>query len=1133
MPKILLDEHFDLARRLKEDDVLQSYLSDLRTRMADLHSDRKLQGIKLIQAEEKLMFDIWQSCGRNISWLIPFFFPRFPKKAPMSMMDRPFNMILLFMLSNHSFTLRGSRQIGKEQPYSEPVATPAGWKRMGELEVGDLVIGGDGKPCRVLEIHEQGLKPVFSVQFTDGATVRCGYDHNWLARLPGASEWQVLPFREIIPTLPGTEIPLTGAVHYAGPLNFREAVNCVQRLASTISGEVEECPGNILASILRSHLEVRRLAWRLLNREFRFSELRVDRLSPVTAQHVTDLIEGLGGVVSRKPDGSLRMLVEPESNGVRVMSRYHFEEAELSRCIVVDSPDHTYLTTRHTVTHNTVTIGTRQRTHAELFHGFRSMYVAPHTEPLNTYCRKFYDIDRAFRYPSPTGDKFKQLKQYKDYPNGSKIEMVRVQTSATPVRGKTYDECIIDETIDKDSEILVAVGKDLIPTKIIDMRVGMVTLAFDEQQHVTLDTVTAVVCRGKKHSWRIQCAGGHFVICTGSTRVFTNRGWFSSCEFISWKEAERCSKTLQAKTTLYAAAGIDPGFTTWRREHGFFRSARRVLQGQVQDESQRPISKMVCQGWDEGALPVPTGEGLQESGQSQGTSACSDSPPAEEIRGSGVSREDERLEKGIPGEEKSSWIAEGLKLYILKDGKMVEDDIVSVEYAGEQEVWDIETENHHTFFANGIAVHNCQLFDPSLEVEVLEVLNDSNIKSVMYAGTSTTTETMLEHCYQNGTQGVWHVLRDNGKTINCGNPEEVMKCIGEYCMLDPETGNPLDPLRGYYKYENPAAFEQRAISIHTPQILNPDKTKNVIEWNGIYQTMIRDQKKMIQEKLGIPVAEANQEVSESDLKRICVITDGPDARKAKARSKYYRMVVSGFDWGGSDYNPMTKTKISTTCHAVIGVSPDDRVHILHIRRHAGKDYKTILNQIVADHLAYSGGAMASDFGGGQQYHALLRTHPHIDPSRHVIFDYSAPETAICAPSKTSTLENMLMLNRTESITALYLAIVMDDPILLAPSWVEMEEYLRDFLNLNRVLIDKERGSKGRRFVYHRHPARTDDVVHALNFAYSLLRLSTQQMVIEDPAARVMLRNAIYGGNPGSVKALNPFAKALSNYGRED
>lgn len=40
--------------------------------------------------------------------------------------------------------------------------------------------------------------------------------------------------------------------------------------------------------------------------------------------------------------------------------------------------------------------------------------------------------------------------------------------------------------------------------------------------------------------------------------------------------------------------------------------------------------------------------------------------------------------------------------------ELVEVDIDRVLYLGPQEVWDIETARHHTFFANGVAVHNCQ-----------------------------------------------------------------------------------------------------------------------------------------------------------------------------------------------------------------------------------------------------------------------------------------------------------------------------------------------------------------------------------------------------------------------------------------
>lgn len=462
---------------------------------------------------------------------------------------------------------------------------------------------------------------------------------------------------------------------------------------------------------------------------------------------------------------------------------------------------------------------------------------------------------------------------------------------------------------------------------------------------------------------------------------------------------------------------------------------------------------------------------------------------------------------------------------------MVPSEIVSIEYAGEQEVWDIETEKHHTFFAGGIAVHNCQLFDPGLLTELLEVLSDSAIQSVLYAGTSTTVETLLETEYQAGTQGVWQVLKDDGSVLDCGDHEQVCDHIGPYFLVDPVTKNRLDPLRGYYKYLNPAGFADMRLSVHVPQIINPDIANDKLAWNRLYRTMIRDKKRFIQEKLGIPLEEANREVTKADLKRICVITDGRDELKKKCREGYYRCIISGFDWGGSDYNPMTRTKISNTFHVITGVAPNDKVHILHAKAHGGASYRNIMDNLLMDHFAFSAGAMASDFGGGQQYHSLLRSHPLIDASRHIIFDYDNPDSALCKPmSKEIMLENAFMLNRTESITALYMAILMNDPILLAPVWEESEDYMTHFLNLTRVMTEK---GEGRRFRYNRHGSKSDDFVHALNMAYSLLRLAHDQTLIADPEGRTKLRGAVYSDTMGGVSGHmgDPWASALSHYAR--
>src|SRR3712207_995754 len=50
---------------------------------------------------------------------------------------------------------------GRAQPLDKQVLTPTGFRSIGSLEVGDLVIGSDGRPTPVLGVYPQGRKEVF------------------------------------------------------------------------------------------------------------------------------------------------------------------------------------------------------------------------------------------------------------------------------------------------------------------------------------------------------------------------------------------------------------------------------------------------------------------------------------------------------------------------------------------------------------------------------------------------------------------------------------------------------------------------------------------------------------------------------------------------------------------------------------------------------------------------------------------------------------------------------------------------------------------------------------------------------------------------------------------------------------
>ncbi len=69
--------------------------------------------------------------------------------------------------------------MGYAQPLDANLLTPNGWKRMGEIAVGDLVIGASGDPTPVRAVHPRGEMDVFRVSFNDGTSTECTADHLW------------------------------------------------------------------------------------------------------------------------------------------------------------------------------------------------------------------------------------------------------------------------------------------------------------------------------------------------------------------------------------------------------------------------------------------------------------------------------------------------------------------------------------------------------------------------------------------------------------------------------------------------------------------------------------------------------------------------------------------------------------------------------------------------------------------------------------------------------------------------------------------------------------------------------------------------------------------------------------------
>ena len=68
------------------------------------------------------------------------------------------------------------------QPLNAKVLTPSGWRYMGDLQVGDLVIDPDGGVARIDGISSRRLQAVYRVVTKHGASTECSGDHLWTVK---------------------------------------------------------------------------------------------------------------------------------------------------------------------------------------------------------------------------------------------------------------------------------------------------------------------------------------------------------------------------------------------------------------------------------------------------------------------------------------------------------------------------------------------------------------------------------------------------------------------------------------------------------------------------------------------------------------------------------------------------------------------------------------------------------------------------------------------------------------------------------------------------------------------------------------------------------------------------------------
>lgn len=321
-----------------------------------------------------------------------FNYPPFPDQR---------NFLEQYSSIKYGYQLRGclldaAAGSGKAVTLDTPVRYPGQWKPMGEVKLGDVIIGADGLPTEVTGVYPQPKLQIYKITFADGRTARCCKDHLWKVSDSESttSVWSVNKTSYLIDYLNSQYgnnklyIPLIEPENYPDtglpfdPFELGKSLGEHKYLLKEKFKLDKFIPEQYFNSSIKQR-------WELINGLMHSSGFLSSKgLNPyfqteseLLAKQMAEIIHGLGGfakVVSRcdKKDNVLyrvwiRVKDPKKLWGEELFKHYHdtagheniklrilsieeggFEEAQ---CISVDNKDRLFVIGGYVVTHNTYT----------------------------------------------------------------------------------------------------------------------------------------------------------------------------------------------------------------------------------------------------------------------------------------------------------------------------------------------------------------------------------------------------------------------------------------------------------------------------------------------------------------------------------------------------------------------------------------------------------------------------------------------------------------------------------------------------------------------------------------------------------------------------------------------------------
>jgi hypothetical protein len=346
-----------------------------------------------------------------------------------------------------------------------------------------------------------------------------------------------------------------------------------------------------------------------------------------------------------------------------------------------------------------------------------------------------------------------------------------------------------------------------------------------------------------------------------------------------------------------------------------------------------------------------------------------------------------------------------------------------------------------------------------------ETMSHSHYGYKLYAGTPKHKQSTIEYYWNKSTQTEWAV-----KCEHCGKwniPDE--SNLSPDGLICGRCHSPLNVRNGVWVDKNPNA---EFYGVHISQLIVP-----WIRWRDIWWKYNNyPRAKFYNEVLGLSYDEASYSLTLDDLIRASEDYDMLQAYDPVFLN--YGHTYMGIDWAATSAETGSYTAV------VIGAFINGKFKVVYMKRYRGveSEISRVLDDLTrlaiefrvkrigADWGVGSGGANAILRGRVAQYHG-----DELDPLDWLWeFYYSSNLRPLV---KWDSQGRKFILNRTESITNIVLKI--KERKIAMPKFSSWQDYSEDFLN-----IFLEYNSRTGKSTYNKPVGKSDDFVHALNFAYT-------------------------------------------------